>query len=92
VARGSATLQLGGNKGKTIDVSGGDVVVIPAGVGHECLKASSTFLVVGAYPPSGVYNERRGSFREHANAVSSIRKVPIPKKNPLYGADQNPWL
>jgi uncharacterized protein YjlB len=87
VARGTATLRLGGNKGKTVKVGAGDVVVIPAGVGHECLKASAEFLVVGAYPPTGTYNECRGSFQERDKAIVSIRRVAVPKQNPLFGKD-----
>ena len=34
VARGSAKLRLGGNKGRTIKVSAGDLIIVPAGVGH----------------------------------------------------------
>ncbi len=91
VARGSATLRLGGNKGRTVRVTAGDVIVVPAGVGHECLKQNKEFLVVGAYPPSGTYNECRGSYREHAKAVTSIGRVAIPKKNPVYGSEKSVW-
>jgi uncharacterized protein YjlB len=91
IAHGSATLQLGGNKGKTVKVGAGDVIVIPAGVGHECLKASATFLVVGAYPPTGTYNECRGSFQERDQAIKAISHVSVPKQHPLYGSHQPLW-
>jgi uncharacterized protein YjlB len=91
VARGSATLRLGGNRGKTLKVSAGDVVVIPAGVGHECLDAGKSFLVVGAYPPGGTYNECRGSFQEQDKAVGSIRRVAIPNQNPVFGLRRREW-
>jgi uncharacterized protein YjlB len=87
VAKGSATLRLGGNKGTTVEVQAGDVIVVPAGVGHECLAASESFLVVGAYPPTGTYDECRGSFAEYQAARKSVTKVPVPKKDPLYGAE-----
>jgi uncharacterized protein YjlB len=91
VARGSATLRLGGNKGRTVKVAGGDVIIIPAGVGHECLKASKEFLVVGAYPPTGTYNECRGSFQERDKAIAAISRVGAPKQHPLYGSRQPLW-
>jgi uncharacterized protein YjlB len=91
VARGSAVLRLGGNKGKTVTVAVGDVIVVPAGVGHECLKPRRDFLVVGAYPPSGTYNECRGSFQERDKAIRSIRRVSVPKQNPIFGIKNPLW-
>jgi uncharacterized protein YjlB len=72
-------------------VTAGDVVVVPAGVGHECLKHTKEFLVVGGYPPLGTYNECRGSFQEHEKAVSSISRVAMLKKNPLFGSTAPLW-
>src|ERR1700704_1249271 len=40
IARGSATVRVGGNKGRTVKLKAGDAVVIPAGTGHQCLAAS----------------------------------------------------
>jgi uncharacterized protein YjlB len=85
IARGQARLRLGGNKGRTIKVGTGDILLIPAGVGHECLTASTDFLVVGAYPPSGVYSECRGSYREYEKALLQIQRVASPTRNPLFG-------
>jgi uncharacterized protein YjlB len=87
VARGHALLRLGGNKGKSTKVSAGDVLVVPAGVGHECLRASKDFLVVGGYPPTGTYDECRGSFAERSATLKSVANVKRPAKDPLFGAD-----
>jgi uncharacterized protein YjlB len=91
VARGAATVRLGGNKGVTVRISAGDVILVPAGVGHECLSADTEFLVVGAYPPTGTYSECRGSFREYEKARAHIRRVARPKRNPLFGSNRPIW-
>jgi uncharacterized protein YjlB len=51
VYSGSAKVQLGGEQGLVETIGMGDVIVIPAGVGHKNLGSSSDFQVVGAYPP-----------------------------------------
>jgi uncharacterized protein YjlB len=87
IARGHARVRFGGNSGKVVDLREGDVVILPAGTGHQSLDASKDLLVIGAYPPNGKYDECRGSRQEHERALESIPKVHLPAKDPVYGAD-----
>ena len=86
VARGQARVRFGGERGEEIEIAAGDVAVLPAGTGHDCLVASGDFLVVGAYPPDGTYDECRGSAEEHAQALKTIPQVALPHKDPVFGA------
>ena len=87
VARGTAVVQFGGKEGRTLTVKRGDVLVLPAGTGHECISASDDFLVVGAYPPTGTYDVFRSSPKEHAKASKTVPKVAPPRRDPVYGKD-----
>lgn len=86
VARGRATVRFGGEKGEEIDIVPGDVVILPAGTGHQRLTQSPELVVIGAYPPSGKYNLCRGSKAEHAKALACIPKVPPPATDPVFGS------
>ncbi|HVV63320.1 MAG TPA: cupin domain-containing protein [Pseudolabrys sp.] len=85
IARGRAEVRFGGENGKVLRLRRGDVVVLPAGTGHQALRASDGLVVVGAYPPSGKYDEFKGSKKEHARARRMVPKVPLPEKDPVYG-------
>lgn len=86
IARGTVRARLGGTKGKDVDLAAGDVLVLPAGTGHKRIRASADLLVVGAYPSGGNYDEPRSGRRAHDDALSLIRLVPMPRKDPVYGA------
>jgi uncharacterized protein YjlB len=86
IARGSGKVQFGGAKGRTVLLKAGDVAILPAGTGHQCLNASEDFLVVGAYPPTGTYDECT-SAADRNKALTSIPKTARPRKDPVYGKD-----
>jgi uncharacterized protein YjlB len=85
VARGRAKVRFGGDKGREIEIAPGDVAILPAGTGHQCLSHSPDLVVVGAYPPSGKYDLCRGSKAEHARALASIPQVLQPAADPVFG-------
>ena len=85
---GEALLQLGGEHGIQTKVSAGDIIVIPAGVGHKKLNSSANFAVVGAYPDGKDYDVLRGEPGERPTADQNIAKLPIPKFDPYLGQNE----
>ncbi|MGY3484835.1 uncharacterized protein YjlB [Bradyrhizobium sp. USDA 4011] len=87
VARGSARVQFGGEHGRTLEIAAGDVAILPAGTGHQCLSASDDFSVVGAYPPGPPMDLQRPTPENHARALKTIPQVAIPTTDPVMGKD-----
>jgi uncharacterized protein YjlB len=85
VARGNARIECGGIKGRILRLKAGDVAILPAGTGHRLIDSSRNFLVVGAYPESGRYDECTDT-RDRHEAVKRIAMVRKPPKDPVYGA------
>jgi uncharacterized protein YjlB len=86
IARGAGRVQFGGARGRTLTLKAGDVAILPAGTGHQCLAARDGFLVIGAYPPAGTYDECTTS-EDRTRALKTIPKVGRPRKDPVYGTD-----
>ena len=87
VARGRALVRFGGDHGEEFEIRKGDVAVLPAGTGHQCLSASSDFLVIGAYPPGPEMEITRPTPENHRKALKTIPEVPLPKTDPVMGED-----
>ena len=83
--QGTALLHLGGESGQKVTIKAGDIVIIPAGVGHKCISHSRDFTVVGAYPNGRSYDLLRGEEGERPQADKNIAAVPIPKRDPYLG-------
>jgi len=85
VARGHARVRFGGDKGEVFEIKAGDVAILPAGTGHQCLSASDDFSVVGAYPPGPPMDLQRPTPENHAKALKTIPQVKVPKTDPVMG-------
>jgi uncharacterized protein YjlB len=86
IARGHAKVRFGGAQGRTLALKAGDVIVQPAGTGHQRISASKDLLVVGAYPAGSDYDELRATKSAHDRALPSIAKTRSPRSDPVFGA------
>lgn len=84
---GRARIQFGGENGEILEVTAGDMVVIPAGVGHyNTGDQSEDFQIMGAYPMGQTWDLCRGDPNERLQVLENIKRVPLPKTDPVQGA------
>jgi uncharacterized protein YjlB len=92
VSQGKAKLCFGGeeNDGRVEqEVGKGDVVIVPAGVGHRLvddLSETSGFEMVGSYPEGKEWDMCYGKAGEEKK-IEGIKKVEWFKRDPVYGEE-----
>jgi uncharacterized protein YjlB len=85
ITAGSVRVRLGGERGKTLELRAGDVVVIPAGVAHKNEGASPDLVVVGAYPSGRSPDMCRPAAQGCDRARRNITEVALPACDPVFG-------
>jgi uncharacterized protein YjlB len=80
IAEGKVTLRLGGDRGSLFRLRAGDMLVIPAGVGHRRVGGDDGLKVIGAYPHGQSHYDMKRRGR-------AIPRVDLPSADPFYGAD-----
>jgi uncharacterized protein YjlB len=86
IARGRARVRLGGKNGEEVELTAGDVIVLPAGTGHQRLSEAGNLSVIGGYPGGGRYDLLHSRPAEHDRTLDAIANVPLPESDPLFGA------
>lgn len=85
VLSGKVSVIFGGPGGRRIKLNRNDVVIIPAGVAHKCIDASLNFSCLGAYPEGKDFDIKTGIVSEFEYAIKNIKRVPVPKLDPVFG-------
>ena len=84
VYSGSALLHLGGEQGQKVKVEAGDIIVIPAGVGHKNLGGENLG-IMGAYPDGRSWDVNTGKPGERPGTDETIAALPVPETDPFSG-------
>lgn len=85
VGRGDVTLQVGGRLGQQLSLHAGDVVILPAGVGHYALTLNNDYEIVGGYPEGKSWDLLMGNEENREKALIKIKNLPIPFTDPIAG-------
>jgi len=88
IARGHVAVELGGAGGRTVRLNAGDLVLLPAGVGHRRVRGSANLLVVGAYPAGQEHYNICTSLRACRSATKRIAAVALPASDPFFGSSE----
>ncbi len=83
--KGETRVMLGGPHGVVVQVTKGDVLIIPAGVAHKNMGKENQVKCVGAYPEGGDYDINYGKVGERPQSDRNIAAVPLPAFDPLFG-------
>jgi len=86
IASGEATVQFGGESGKTLTARAGDALLLPAGTGHKLISSGPDLLVIGAYPPGSNRDLMRSGEVDKAGIRARIVGVTKPNTDPISGA------
>jgi uncharacterized protein YjlB len=76
ISKNRVRLKIGGAKGKEIELAEGDVVLIPAGVGHYSLDNSHPYEVVGGYPGGAEWDFILNDSGQYYDAKTRIKALP----------------
>jgi len=83
---GEVQLKIGGSNGEVFTLFTGDVIVIPAGVGHYSITEHTNYQFVGGYPGGNSWDLKTGIEEGERNIIiHNLSKVTIPLTDPLYG-------
>lgn len=82
---GHTRLMLGGDNGHKIEVSKGDVLIIPAGMAHKNIGEENQVQCVGAYPEGRNFDMNYGRMYERPGTDRNIARVQVPGKHPVFG-------
>ena len=87
VTRGAHVVKLGGHDGVYGKLTKGDVVVIPAGVGHCGIQISDDLDLTGGFAEGqSVVDFRMGYPEDYPDLLVRAAQIPVPSHDPFFGA------
>lgn len=80
IAEGQVNLRLGGDAGSLFRLKAGDMLILPAGVGHRRVGGGEGLKVIGAYPRGQSHYDMKRKGRR-------MPRVALPPTDPFYGKE-----
>lgn len=84
-AKGWIKVQLGGEGGEVYTLEKGEAILLPAGVVHCRIDASSDYAMIGGYPPGQSPDMNTGMEEEYERNKDKVATVKKPLTDPYYG-------